>query len=110
MSGIELAPLVGMVIPITVAFFSCADESQLRHVYDDESDFDNGATTLRVPRRPTTAISDTPGRISAISAMEHRRRSSNGLDVAIFRLDGSHEERREGTGDFLVTSQPTTHR
>ena len=112
MSGIELAPLVGMVIPITVAFFSCADESHFRHVCHDERDLENDATMLRVPGR-TTVTSDASRRRRITTAIQHRRRNNNELDVAIFRLDraddDSAQERRDSNNDFLVTSTPIMH-
>ena len=97
MSGIELASLFwslpGMVIPITVAYFSCADESQLRSVHDDVNDFD--ATMLRMPEarraRATTTAEATYTRRSTIQTRVHE------LDIGVFRLDGSDDEQeREG--------------
>ena len=112
MSGIELAPLVGMVIPITVAFFSCADESHFRHVCHDERDLENDATMLRVPGR-TTVTSDASRRRIIAAASQNRRRNNSELDVAIFRLDraddDSAQERRDSNNDFLVTSTPIMH-
>ena len=113
MSGIELAPLVGMVIPITVAFFSCADESHFRHVCYDERDLENDATMLRVPGR-TTVTSDASRRRRITTAIQHRRRNNNELDVAIFRLDradddSAHERRDIRNNDFLVTSTQIMH-
>ena len=112
MSGIELAPLVGMVIPITVAFFSCADESHFRHVCDDEHDLENDPTMLRVPGR-TTVTSDAPRRRIIAAASQNRRRNNSDLDVAIFRLDraddDSAHERRDSNNDFLVTSTQIMH-
>ena len=81
-----------MVIPITVAYFSCADESQLRSVQDDEHEFD--ATMLRMPetrRRPTTTREATYTRRSTIQTRAHE------LDIGVLRLDGSDDEQeREG--------------
>ena len=95
MSGIELASLFwslpGMVIPITVAYFSCADESQLRSVQDDEQEFD--VTMLRMPeaRRRRTTTEATYTRRSTIQTRVHE------LDIGVFRLDGSDDEQeREG--------------